>query len=160
MSSNSGESKDSAKEAPPQEVSSQEPVSPPKRKRIPALIPPNNNLGEDELLLKGFYDLMQIKADKGEFQRIMDEPNDRRAVKKALMPSFYLASATAITTFVVLRKAPRWFMNQALSKKESIIHGPAGHPHYDSSRRTKEYFVSSHSNPSRRIYLLSRRTLY
>ena len=38
-----------------------------KKRRIRALQPPNNNLGEDELLMKTFYDLMQIKSDRGEW---------------------------------------------------------------------------------------------
>jgi hypothetical protein len=106
-----------------------------KRKRIPALIPPNNNLGEDELLMKTFYDLMQVKADRGEFQRIRQEPEDRRAIFEAIRPSFAVASASALATFVFLRKVPRWYMNRALGKKESRFHGRDGHPHYDSSRR-------------------------
>jgi hypothetical protein len=108
-----------------------------KRKRIPALIPPNNNLGEDELLMKTFYDLMQIKADRGEFQRIREEPEDRKAIFEAIRPSFAIASASTLATFVFLRRVPRWYMNRALGKKESVWHGREGHPHYDSSRRQK-----------------------
>jgi hypothetical protein len=108
-----------------------------KRKRIPALIPPNNNLGEDELLMKTFYDLMQVKADRGEFQRIRQEPEDRKAIFEAIRPSFAIASASALATFVFLRKVPRWYMNRALGKKESRFYGRDGHPHYDSSRNQK-----------------------
>lgn len=108
-----------------------------KKRRIPALEPPNNNLGEDELLMKKFYDLMQIKSDNGEWERIWNEPDDRRGIHNAIRPSFIYASVSALATFVFLRKVPNWYMNRALSKKESIFHGRNGHPHYESSRRQK-----------------------
>jgi len=108
-----------------------------KKRCIPALRPPNNNLGEDELLMKTFYDIMQIKSDNGEWERIWNDPTDRKGIRDAILPSFTLACCSALGTFVFLRKVPTWYMNRALAKKESIIHGPKGHPHYDSSRRQK-----------------------
>lgn len=108
-----------------------------KKRSIPALKPPNNNLGEDELMMKKFYDLMQIKADKGEWERIWAEPMDRKAINDAIRPSFTLATVSTIATFVFLRKVPAWYMNRALSTKESFFHGAKGHPHYDSARRQK-----------------------
>lgn len=108
-----------------------------KKRSVPALKPPNNNLGEDELMMKKFYDLMQIKSDEGEWERIWAEPADRQGIHDAIRPSFTMATVSTIATFLFLRKVPAWYMNRALATKESFLHGAKGHPHYDSSRRQK-----------------------
>jgi hypothetical protein len=108
---------------------------PPRLRKVTPFTPPRNNLGEDELLAKTFIDLMQIKADHGEFDRIHREPQDRKGVVKVMMPGMIFGGIAAIGTFITLRRLPKHLMQRALEKKESFIHGRGGNPYFDIVRK-------------------------
>ena len=108
--------------------------SPQHKKKTP-FTPPRNNLSEDELLAKTFIDLMQIKFDRGELTRISQEPQDRKGLNDVMRTGKIIGGIVAIGTFVGLRRLPKRFMNQALSKKESILHGRDGNPFYHIARK-------------------------
>jgi hypothetical protein len=107
----------------------------PQHRKITPFTPPRNNLSEDELLAKTFYDIVQIKADRGELTRIRKEPHDRRKMNAAMRSSYIYGGLAAIGTFIALRKLPNYWMNRSLSKRESFLHGRDGNPYYDLARK-------------------------
>ena len=107
----------------------------PTRVRIHALIPPRNNLSDDELLAKTFIDIMQIKADSGELSRIYREPQDRRGVLNVMKPGLMFGGMTAIGTFIALRRLPKHLIKRSLEKRQSFVHGRDGHPLFDAVRK-------------------------
>lgn len=85
-------------------------------------------MSEDELLAKTFYDILQLKADRGDLSRISKEPHDRKHFNTVLRPGILFGGISAIATFVALRRLPKYWMNRSLSKKESFLHGRSGNP--------------------------------
>lgn len=107
----------------------------PRLRRVTPFTPPRNNLSDDELLAKTFIDLMQIKEDNGEFERIHREPQDRKGVVKVMMPGMIFGGIAAVGTFITLRRLPKHVMQRAMEKKESFLHGRDGNPFYDLVRK-------------------------
>ena len=90
----------------------------PRHRRITPFTPPRNNLGYDELLAKTFIDLMQIKYDRGEFDRIQRERQDRAGVAKVMRPGMIMGGLVAVGTFITLRRLPKYLMRRSLEKRD------------------------------------------
>lgn len=107
---------------------------PQQKKRTP-FTPQRNNLSDDELLAKFFYDIIQLKFDRGELSRIRKEPQDRRKLNRVMLTGKILGGLAAVGTFVALRRFPKYCINRTLSKKESFMHGRDGNPYYELARK-------------------------
>ena len=112
----------------------------PRPGRVPLFAPPRNNLGYDELLAKTFIDIMQIKYDRGEFERIQREPQDREGLAQVMRPGLIMGGISAIGSFIILRRVPKYSMRRSLEKRESFVHGRDGNPFYDTVRRQGPWF--------------------
>lgn len=117
------------------EVGTTPALSPLQRKKPTPFTPPRNNLSDDELLAKTFLDLMQLKFDRGEFERIRREQHDRMGVHRVMRPGLIMGGISAAVTFLALRQLPKRFMNNSLSKQESFWHGRNGNPFYQIVRK-------------------------
>jgi hypothetical protein len=120
--------------------------SPPQRKKPTPFTPPRNNLSDDELLAKTFIDLMQLKFDRGEFERIRREQHDRKGVHKVMRPGMIMGGISAVVTFVALRRLPKRFMNNSLAKPESFWHGRDGNPFYQIVRKQGPWWPNVKTN--------------
>jgi hypothetical protein len=81
----------------------------------------HNNLSYEQLLAKSFYDIVQIKADRGELTRIPNEREDRRELDNLMKPGMIFGGITTLTVFTASRYIPKYFMVRSLKSKTSSI---------------------------------------
>jgi len=75
-------------------------------------LPPfDHSLSEDEKVVHGFLEIIQTKVEQGILTFL--EPLEKKMILQPILyPAFYIGSLTSITTFIFLRKAPLYIMNQ------------------------------------------------